>query len=104
MDEDIPLPLDLPAVAGRAPPLTADGSRNRHATRLKQTELCRTMRSRSKRAPLTMAGATTPASNEEADRLICKRVEGSSRNTRARRVDPTEDGRPERARDDLTAP
>jgi hypothetical protein len=28
-----------------------------------------------KRAPLMMAGATTPASNEEADRLIFKRVE-----------------------------
>jgi hypothetical protein len=36
---------------------------------------CRTMRSRSKRAPLTMAGATTPVSNEEADRLLLERVE-----------------------------
>src|ERR1700730_16422143 len=42
---------------------------------LEQTELCRTMRSRSNRAPLMMAGATPPASNEEADRLIFKRVE-----------------------------
>jgi hypothetical protein len=41
---------------------------------LEQTELCRTMRSRSKRAPLMMAGAT-PASNEEANRVIFIRVE-----------------------------
>jgi hypothetical protein len=52
---------------------TSSGKPARDA--LEQTELCRTMRSRSKRAPLMMAGATTPASNEEADRLIFKRVE-----------------------------
>jgi hypothetical protein len=32
---------------------------------LEQTELCQTIRSRSKRAPLRMAGAATPASNEK---------------------------------------
>jgi multiple sugar transport system substrate-binding protein len=52
-----------------------------------------------KRAPLTMVGATT-ASNEEADRLVFKR----SRNTRSRRVDPAEEGRQGRARNDLAAP
>jgi hypothetical protein len=52
---------------------TSSGKPARDA--IEQTELCRTMRSRAKRAPLMMAGATTPASNEEADRLIFKRVE-----------------------------
>jgi len=70
----------------RRSPSTARGPRpeNRRAARLnkkpargalEQTELCQTIRSRSKHAPLRMAGAATPASNEKADRLIFKRVE-----------------------------
>jgi hypothetical protein len=61
---------------------------NRHAPRLKRTELCRTIHSRSKRAPPTMAGPTTTASNEEADRLYSNGSRRSSRNTLSHKAKP----------------
>jgi hypothetical protein len=69
-------PLDsLGSDAAFAEHNTTTSSREPARDALQQTELCRTTRSRSKRAALMMARATNPVSNEEADRRKIKRVE-----------------------------